>query len=329
MIRSFDWRDFGLIRRLSEHGVCFDSESALTRGPHSLQSAVLAFLAPGVGLPTFIWRGEDDDKGDAAFGQIQFRQGDENARLISLAPRYADGGPWETLLERLAAEAASKGAHNLVAEVDEHSAEFEALRQFGFAIYTRQQLWRIAWPNFAVSAGLSRLRPQHSADNVNIQSLYANIVPRLVQQVEPPPPRFGHGYVFEEAGEINAFFDVSRGPLGIWVQPYLHPNAFGLSRSLLADLFGRFTDREAVPIYVCVRSHQDWLRSPLTDLGFETWGEQAVMVKRLAVRIGEPEFKPLPALVGKNVTTPMIKFDSCKNESPTISTTSSRSSQPI
>ena len=329
MIRSFDWRDFGLIRRLSEHGVCFDSEAALTRGAHSLQSAVLAFLAPGVGLPTFIWRGEDDDKGDSAFGQIQFRQGDENARLIYLAPGFADGGPWETLLEKLTVEAAGKGAHNLVAEVDEHSAEFEVLRQFGFAIYTRQRLWRLVRPSLSPSVELSRLRPQHNADNVNIQSLYTNIVPRLVQQVEPPPPRYGHGYVFEETGDISAFFDVSRGPLGVWVQPYLHPSALELSRVLLADLFGRLTDREAVPIYVCVRSHQDWLRSPLADLGFEAWGEQAVMVKRLAVRIGEPEFKPLPVMVGKNVTTPMIKFDPCKNESLTISTTSSRSSQPI
>jgi len=330
MIRSFDWRDFGLIRRLSEHGVCFDSEAALTRGSHSLQSAVLAFLAPGVGLPTFIWRGADEDgKGDSAFGQIQFRQGDENARLIYLSPGYADGGPWAALLEKLAVEAAGKGAHNLVAEVDEHSPEFEALRQFGFAIYTRQHLWRIAWPNFTMLAEPSRLRPQQSADSLNVQSLYTNIVPRLIQQVEPPPPRFGHGFVFEEAGDISAFFDVSRGPQGIWVQPYLHPSTFELSRFLLADLFGRFTDREAVPIYVCVRSHQDWLRSPLADLGLEAWGEQAVMVKRLAVRIGEPEFKPLPIIVGKNVTTPMIKFDPCKNESLTISTTSFKSSQPI
>ncbi|MBI5714273.1 MAG: hypothetical protein HZC38_12755 [Chloroflexi bacterium] len=45
----------------------------------------------------------------------------------------------------------------------------------------------------------------------------------------------------------------------------------------------------------------------MTDLTFETFGDQAVMVKRLAVRIGEPEFKPLPAIPGTRVTTHMIK----------------------
>ncbi|MBI5349135.1 MAG: hypothetical protein HZB77_07430 [Chloroflexi bacterium] len=37
----------------------------------------------------------------------------------------------------------------------------------------------------------------------------------------------------------------------------------------------------------------------------EVW--RFVMVKRLAVRIGEPEFKPIPAIPGTRVTTHMIK----------------------
>jgi hypothetical protein len=45
----------------------------------------------------------------------------------------------------------------------------------------------------------------------------------------------------------------------------------------------------------------------LTDLKFEAWGDQAVMVKRLAVRIGEPEFKPIPAIPGTRIKTHMIK----------------------
>ncbi|MEK7326190.1 MAG: hypothetical protein AAB217_13120 [Chloroflexota bacterium] len=318
MIRPFDWRDFGLIRRLSEHGVCFDSEAALTRGPHTLQSAVLSFLAPGAGLPTFIWR-NDEHNGDSGFGQIRFRHGDELARLVYMAPAYSENGPWEALFECLTAEAASRGAHSLVAEVDEHSPEFEAMRRFGFAIYTRQHLWRASKPR-GTTAPLDgiHLRSQHSSDSFGIQSLYANTVPRLVQQVEPPPARYGHGYVFESAGEVAAFFDVSRGPLGIWVQPYLHPSVFDNSTALLADLLRQFTDRETVPVYVCVRSHQDWLRTPLATLGFADWAEQAVMVKRLAVRVSEPEFSPLHAIVAGKVTTPLIKSNADTEAKPVI-----------
>ncbi|MBI3242295.1 MAG: hypothetical protein HYZ49_08390 [Chloroflexi bacterium] len=318
MIRPFDWRDFGLIRRLSERGVCFDSEAALTRGPHTLQSAVLSFLAPGAGLPTFIWRNEEDNSVEG-FGQIQFRHGDELARLVFMAPAFGEESPWEILLERLTAEAASHGAHNLVAEVNEDSAEFESMRRFGFAIYTRQHIWRAGKPR-GTTAPLDgiRLRPQQSSDSFGIQSLYANIVPRLVQQVEPPPARYGHGYVYAPRGEIEAFFDVSRGPLGVWVQPYLHPSIFDDSAALFADLLRQFTDRETVPVYVCVRSHQDWLRTPLANLGFEDWAEQAVMVKRLAVRVSEPEFNPLQVIVGSKATTPMIKSNSGTNTRPLI-----------
>ncbi|HKZ70734.1 MAG TPA: hypothetical protein VJ020_11680 [Anaerolineales bacterium] len=307
MIRPFDWRDFGLIRRISESGVSFDSEAALTRGSHTLQSAVLSFLAPGVGLPTFVCKKDELD----AFGQLRYRASDGNAHLTFVAPSYTGEAAWDALLEHLCVEAAARGAHNLVAEVDEHSQEFEALRRLGFAIYTRQHIWRREKPHPPVTAIVQpRLRPHHNADTVNIQSLYANIVPRLIQLVEPPPMRYNHGYVLEENSEITAVFDVSRGPLGIWVQPYLHPSVSDHCAVLVADLLCRFTDREAAPVYVCVRSHQEWLRSALIDLEFSPWGDQAVMVKRLAVRIGEPEFKPLPAINSGKVTTQMIKLKS-------------------
>ena len=298
MIRSFDWRDFGLVRRLSERGVCFDSEAALTRGAHTLQSAVLSFLTPGVGLPTYILKQDDGD----GFGQLRFRAGDGNAHLTFLAPCYEPTAVWETLLEHLCVEAGSRGAHNLVAEVDENSDEFEALRRFGFAIYARQRLWRRDRPHPPVTAIVGpSLRPQTSIDSIGIQALYANIVPRLIHQVEPPPARYGHGFILEEEGEITACFDISRGPLGIWIQPYLHPSVSNHANALIADLLCRFTDRDSVPVYFCVRSHQEWLRTSLIDLEFSPWADQAVMVKRLAVRIAEPEFKPLPAIRGVTV----------------------------
>lgn len=319
MIRTFDWRDFGLVRRLSERGVCFDSEAALTRGAHTLQSAVLSFLAPGVGLPTYIWR-DADEHGYEAFGQIRFRTSDDSAHLTFLAPSYTEDGVWGPLLDHLYAEAASRGAHNLVAEVDEHSPEFEALRRSGFAIYTRQHIWRREKPHPPITAIVQpRLRPQQNSDIIGVQSLYTNIVPRLVQQVEPPPVRYGHGYVLEENGETVAFFDVSRGPLGIWIQPYLHPSVFDHKTVLFADLLCHFTDREPVPINVCVRSHQDWLRATLCDLEFSAWAEQAVMVKRLAVRIAEPEFKTIPVIAGGKVTTQMVELQSTIAADPVTS----------
>jgi GNAT superfamily N-acetyltransferase len=314
MIRPFGWRDFNLVRRMADRGICFDSEIAFTRGAHPLQAAMLSFLAPGVRPPTYVLR-KDDAHEVTGFGQIRFRPSDSQARLIFVAPGYREDSEWEKLVEHLIAEAASRGAQNLIAEVNEHSSEFEALRKMGFAIYTRQTIWQHdTSPQASNSSPQALLRPQQSVDTINIQALYTNVTPRLIQQVEPPPAQFGHGFVFEESGEVTAFFDVSRGPLGIWVQPYLHPSSFNYSAELLGDLFARFGDRAVAPIYICVRSHQDWLRNSLTDLNFNAWGDQAVMVKRLAVRIAEPEFKPIPVIPGTQPTPHMIKSDAHFNK---------------
>lgn len=306
-IRPFDWRDFGLVHRLTDVGMCFDAEAALTRGPHTLQSAILAFLVPGAGMPTYVFRRDQPTKSEG-FAQMRYRRGDVQARLNFVATCANDDGQWSLLLDRVCQLAAARGAQNLVAEVDEHSHAFEVLRQSGFAIYTRQDIWRLtadaAAPARASSPML--LRAQQSVDVVSIQSLYNNIVPRLIQQVESPPTKHGQGFVFTEGGDAAAYFDVSRGPLGIWVQPYLHPGAFDQRDALMANLINLLMDRHPITLYVCARSHQDWLRTPLIDLGFELWAHQAVMVKRLAIHIGEPEFKPLPAVIGGNVSTQMI-----------------------
>ncbi|MBI3360031.1 MAG: hypothetical protein HY023_02870 [Chloroflexi bacterium] len=312
MIRPFDWRDVGIVRRLSEQGVCLDAETCYTRGWHSLQSALLGYLAPGVGTPTFVWRRAESSGRSAAFGQMRHRPGDEHARLLFIAPGYApeSGGAWEELIERFMAEAGERGAHNLIAEVEEASGEFEALRRLGFAIYARQNIWRLDGLTLdKITPGTTGLRPQQASDAWGVQTLYANVVPRLVQQVESPPNHNGRGYVLVEDGEVVAFLDVGRGPLGVWCEPFLHPEAYDRSSEVIASFLRLIAERDARPVYYCVRSYQDWLHEPLAEAGFEQAGEQAVMVKRLVVRLAEVERSPVAVLESSRakVTSPMVK----------------------
>jgi hypothetical protein len=306
MIRPFDWRDVSLVKQLSDQGICLDSVTRLTRGTQPLQNALLAYLMPGTGAPTLIWK----DNGRAAFGQLRHRPGEEQARALFIAPAWseeADG--WLPLVEQLAVEAGGRGGHNLLAEVDEISREFEALRMAGFAIYARQSAWKLAGEISAGAPALS-LRAAVSADSISISTLYSNVVPRLIQQVEPPP-RPGHGYVLQREDELIAFLDVRRGPLGIWMEPHVHPEADALSAEMLNAALWMLanSNRAGRPVYVCVRRYQDWWQDILQGAGFECLGSQAVMVKRLAVRVAEPVLKPLPALEGNPVTTttPMIR----------------------
>jgi hypothetical protein len=137
-------------------------------------------------------------------------------------------------------------------------------------------------------------------------------VPRLVQQVEPGPQHIERGYVLYEAGELVAYLDVRRGPQGTWVEPFLHPEADEVSAGVLHTGLEMMARREK-PLFVCVRRYQNWLQEVTAAAGFEAVGGQAVMVKRLAVRLAEPVLKPLPVVEGQ-VPTPITsaqyrKFD--------------------
>lgn len=307
MIRSFDWRDVGLVNSLSQQGVCLDSETGFIRGSRPLQSALLAYLMPGVGDPTLVWK----DASLAAFGQLRHRPNSEQARMLYLAPRFENAGAgWTQLVDKLAAAAGERGAHNLIAEVDENSREFESLRAAGFAVYARQSLWKLV-SALPVPQPPVPLRPVTSADTINIQTLYANIVPRLVQQVEPPP-RHPNGYVLEQNRELVAYLHLRRGPLGLWVEPYLHPEIDQLSASTLRTGLSLIPNEPQKPIYVCVRRYQDWLQDILLESGLAALGSQAVMVKRLTVRVTGPLLKPLPVIEGHPATpapsgTPIIR----------------------
>ncbi len=133
------------------------------------------------------------------------------------------------------------------------------------------------------------------ADEAAITSLYLNLVPALVQQVEPPPVRHSHDLVHCHQGELLGYLSFDSGPRGIWIQPYFHPGAEHPDR-LLGALLSDLDDRRQRPLYVCVRSYQSWMTAPLHTLGFEALTDQAVMVKRLAVSIRQPQLAVLPAL---------------------------------
>jgi hypothetical protein len=311
MIRSFDWRDVGLVRRLADQGICLDAETCHTRGWQALQAALLAYLSPHGGTPTYVWHANGSRNGPGAFGQMQHRQGEERARLLFIAPACATAADrvWEDLIEGFAAEAGQRGAHNLVATVPDDSPEFEALRRLGFAIYARQSIWRLAGRRPAGGHSPGTLRARQPADDWGIQVLYSNVVPRLVQQVEAPPRSNGRGYVLESDGEILAFLHLARGALGAWCEPYLHPEAYSRSAEVIESMLRLTGDGSDRPLYFCVKSYQEWLHDPLQNAGFEAAGEHAVMVKRLAVRLAAVE----PALVAvlentrAKVTSPMVK----------------------
>ncbi len=113
----------------------------------------------------------------------------------------------------------------------------------------------------------------------SMQNLYHQIVPPLLQPVEPQPQDGSMGWMCNEG--VKCYVSASQGVYGIVLAPLIHPEATDVS-SKLASLITSLPDRRNRPVYVCVRSYQAWLEPVLADLGAQGANRQAVMVKHLA-----------------------------------------------
>lgn len=309
MVRLFDLRDISLVARLENKGGPLCSELALARGLYPLQSALAGYLSlHRRGAYTSIAFG---GAGPEGFTQMRLRR--ECGVLTYIAPRltYAGAGStWFDLLEAMSATAGRLGLHYVVAEAPAEGAELAVLRQAGFALYLRQDILRLA-PRVELPAQPARLRPAVSDDAWAIQQLYYNTAPRLAQLVEAFPQaglsRAVRGYVLEEAGEVMAYLQVHRGPLGAWFDVMIHPQAETSARHVLAHGLLALGEDWSKPVYCCVRRYQEWLREPLMALGFESFASSVVLGKRLVVPVAESELARVAALETHHVTSPVVR----------------------
>lgn len=285
------------MHRLGEQGVFLHAESALTNNLNPLREALFSLV--GGDYPTYVWK---LDKGPAAgFIQLMLPEDEQHARIIYISPNetVTDAGEnndeqisnedvWLPLLDQAVVEIGSRGIHSLVAEVNEAGPELAVLRWAGFAIYTRQDVWRLDEFDSQVVAKLE-LKPRRPVDDWDIQLLYGNMVPRLVQMVEPVPPlNRGDGWLLRENGELAAFGHVRYGSIATWLRLFIHPNAETRAHDILQAMVQIAANKAARPIYCCVRRYQSWLERPLQDAGFVHWGSQAVMVKHTVHHVPRP-----------------------------------------
>lgn len=307
MIKPFNLRDLALVRRLSEHVVSLHTESALTNNLNPLRGALFSLV--GGEFPTFVWKVE---KGDAAgFIQLALEEDARRARVLfvgsvedtAVSPHndvpYINESVWLPLLDQAVAEIGRRGIHSLVAEVSETGAELSVLRRAGFAVYTRQDVFRLELGAAAETAVTNNshtpmeLHPRRPVDDWDIQLLYGNLVPRLVQLVEPVPPLHqGEGWLLREKDELAAFAHIRAGSAATWMRLFIHPNAATQADDIITASVRVAARKANQPVYCCVRRYQSWLEGPMERAGFELWGSQAVMVKHTV----HHTTKPLPEL---------------------------------
>lgn len=301
--------DLPMLRRLVERGAVLDSELFYTREFDPSSTALLqSILLPQRSLYTFVGRGQ----AQPVIGQFRMRAHDHLAQLVLLAPLEPEpeGGAWLGLLDAVAYEAGRRGAHMLTAEVDELSPLFPLMRQGGFAVYARQEIWRWSGelPQGSVRAPQGEVAEETDEDTLDIQLLYSSIVPRLVQPIAVPS-RESSGLVYRKDGRVQAYIAVSYGRSGTYLMPFMHPDVLGSeAASVLLAVIARVARAERAPVYVCVRRYQDWLGDSLRDLGFETLIQQAVLVRHIAAGVRSTAFSPLMQLADSltGVTTSIL-----------------------
>jgi len=293
MIRDFDLSDILTLTRLRRMGLFLDSAPMLTWGrPMVPAAAVLSPFSGALGVFTAVMEEEGED---SILAQVSHVQDSPFAHFTFLAPDDAVSSPaLGDLLEYLIRKVGERGAQSLVAEVEEKSHTFSALRRANFSIYSRQRILRVNRPP-ANHDGRGFWRAAEEIDTFNVRKLYNLLVPGMVQQVEPAPWGDLAGWVLYENEELQAFVEVRSGPAGQWVQPFIHPEMNALDERLTALLVA-LGPRRNRPAYFCLRSHTSWLSLPLEDLGAEAGPPQAVMVRRLTAKVAQPERIALPDL---------------------------------
>lgn len=272
-IRPLDLRDLPALARYRNNAITLDTGRALTRG-HPLSAAgFLGYFNPARHIYGAVVNGSNDP----LVGGVINTRGETIAKLLYLAPDSQLEHPeLPALIEHLAAQAGTWGVFQVIAEVDETSLAFRGLRLAGFSVYAWQRMWDVSQVTDSVRGSeWARMRP---VDLPAVQSLYQQIVPPLLQPVEPLPAR-PRGFVSKDG--MKCYVALSTGIYGILLTPLIHPEATDVGPKLAA-LISHLPERGERPVYVCVRSYQAWLEPVLADLGARAGDRQAVMVKHLA-----------------------------------------------
>lgn len=275
--------DIPLLRRLSGGGTILDSETGLTRDARGAKSSLLSSILFSRGIYTLVARSDAQQ----VVGQFRYRPGDSNAHIVYLAPSLdveTENTAWLHILDAMAREAGRHGAHAIVAEVEPDNHIFETMRMARFAVYARQTIWKHAPLKLKKEDGVVDLRLETPSDQIGVWSLINSTIPPMLQQITAPQNDVA-GWVYRRNGTVEAYLSLTCGTHGIYVLPYIHPDVMHEAADILMTAIALTEQAHRVPVYVCVRSYQCWLHSILETLAFESWIEQAIMVKHIAAGV--------------------------------------------
>jgi len=281
-------RDLPLTLRLKQNAIVLHSELGMTEDARGQNSALLSSIVFPRELHTLIAQLDGKD----VVGQFRYRPGEANAHIVYLAPTLDDDEDdtiWLHMLDAMAEQAGKNGAQTLVGEVELSHRLFETMRRAGYAVYSRQVIWRRP-PLAAPAADGMMVSSETEADQIGISALLGCTIPRILHTVLEPSTDMA-GLVYRKDGQVEAYLAFSEGRHGVYILPFLHPEVLSDAAPIVAAAMQRIDRCRKLPSYVCVRGYQGWLENAMLDLGFNPWLEQAVMVKHLTAGVRQTTFE--------------------------------------
>ncbi|HKG55320.1 MAG TPA: hypothetical protein VKB04_13745, partial [Anaerolineales bacterium] len=233
-IRQLAIFDLPYVYSFRDQAIALDTARRLTRGNPLGAVGLFAYVNPVRHIYSAIVNGDEE----SVLGGIIHSSNDTFAKLLYIAPSSQLNHPaLPELIENLSAQAGVWGAFHVLAEVDETSDAFVALRKAGFSVYAWQRMWDVSNVTGAdKSFEWLRVRSVHLP---SVQSLYHQIVPPLLQPIEPQP-KIGLGWMCNEG--MKCYVSATQGAYGIALAPLIHPEASQVGEKL-ASLISHLPDR--------------------------------------------------------------------------------------
>ena len=283
--------DLPLMLRLKQNAIVLHSELGLTEDARGQSSALLSSIVFPRGLHTLLAQLDEQN----VVGQFRYRHDEQNAHIVYLAPtleEHEDDSIWLHMLDAMAAQAGKTGALSLVGEVELSHRLFETMRRAGYAVYSRQVIWRCGPLDALPAPPAIRIQPETKADQTGVAALLGSTIPRIMQAILGPSTDMA-GLVYRKDGKIEAYIAYSEGKHGVYVLPFVHPEVLDEAPDIIAAAWQQIERSRKLPVYVCVRGYQGWLENAMRDLDFDPWLEQAVMVKHLTAGVRQASFEQI------------------------------------
>jgi len=320
--RTFALKDLWVLKHLEQRGVGFDLRNTLIRPRTPSQAAVIGYLTRHrFGAVTCVQsHAELSGPEPEGFAQVWPQDSALSWHLSYLAPSLDEHAAadqvWSILLCQLLQCAARQGVRRLFARCAEDAEIEGVLRQNGFGLVTREEVYVLTMPPPPAPAprGLRRL---DEADQWALRQLYRQAVPSLVQKAEgfgvhevrSPLQSLASApdehYVWVDRGEIIAHLAMSRSRLGSWLDGVVRPDRRADALPYMHHVLAQQPCSPERPLYVSVPDYAVGLGWLLRTLGFETFARQAVMVAHTVARQSVARQALMPGIEGIDCGAPV------------------------